>query len=429
MFVHSFVHMKGTLNFKIRPLPSGQGSIQVIYSYGRGTEIRLATGKKIKSAANWNYDRQKVKNLLAEKEAASINQWLSTKYVEIETALNSLENSNPDFNTNHVKSILRIAIGKANKEDLALAGKTIKIPNLLECYDWYIKYFSKNPTPTTPHPLAKSTTRTFNTTLKIFQEFCDHSKKYNYEDIDMEFYEKFVNWLRAKDYSTNYIGNNIKNLKTVMNYALSRGYHSNLDFKKREFAKPKEETEAIYLDENELTKIFNLELPDGLSHSRDLFLIGCYTGLRVSDYNRLKPENLIEIKGKIYIKIKSKKTKGLLTIPCNTKVLQILKKYGGDPPPSKPDQHINRDLKKIGAAAKINTLISIRSNENKVKKYTQITTHCARRSFCTNAYKAGIPTFDIMQISGHQTERIFYSYIRVTNEDKAQKIAEHSFFK
>jgi integrase len=62
-------------------------------------------------------------------------------------------------------------------------------------------------------------------------------------------------------------------------------------------------------------------------------------------------------------------------------------------------------------------------------KYNLITSHTARRSFCTNAFLSGMPAIDIMAISGHTTEKSFLIYIKATAEQKAQKIAEYDFFK
>ncbi len=57
-------------------------------------------------------------------------------------------------------------------------------------------------------------------------------------------------------------------------------------------------------------------------------------------------------------------------------------------------------------------------------KYEWITTHTARRSFCTNEFLAGTPVKLIMKISGHKKETHFYKYIRITPEEAAQKIKE-----
>lgn len=53
-------------------------------------------------------------------------------------------------------------------------------------------------------------------------------------------------------------------------------------------------------------------------------------------------------------------------------------------------------------------------------KYAWVSSHTARRSFCTNKYLEGTPTDLIMSISGHKTERIFRTYIKT---DKIQKAA------
>ncbi len=64
----------------------------------------------------------------------------------------------------------------------------------------------------------------------------------------------------------------------------------------------------------------------------------------------------------------------------------------------------------------------------KYKKYERIMSHTARRSFCTNAYLAGLDSIDIMAISGHKTEKSFLKYIKVTKQEIALRIAKHPFF-
>ncbi len=427
--------MKGRLNYRIKEIKDGRGTIQMTYSYGRGTEAVIVTGKKINNVANWNSGRQRVKNIASETNSSAVNHWLNKKFVEVENALNQLEFSKESITSNEVKATMKKALGRANKEDIAIAVADKPTITLKSCYEWYIEYFSKNPTPTTKQPLAKSSLKSLNSCKKKFFSYCEKTGDVDFQDIDMDFYEKFVGWLHSKNYSNNYIGSHIKNLKTIMNYALSRGYHNNVDFKKREFAKPTEKVDAIFLDEKELLAIFNLELSNGMAQSRDLFLIGAYTGLRVSDFNNLTEKNIIEVDGSTYVQLMQKKTKELITIPCNSYVIKILDKYDGRPPGKKSDQNINRDLKIIGSKAGINEKINITKTIGGTSivqtffKYDLITTHTARRSFCTNAFRAGIPTFDIMSISGHKTEKVFYNYIRATNLDKAKSISKHPFFK
>ena len=96
---------------------------------------------------------------------------------------------------------------------------------------------------------------------------------------------------------------------------------------------------------------------------------------------------------------------------------------------------MNLNLKHIGRLAKIkeNVESSITKGGKLVKntdfKYNLITTHTARRSFATNAYLADIPAIAIMKITGHQTEKSFLRYIRISQEENANKLLNHEFFK
>lgn len=57
-------------------------------------------------------------------------------------------------------------------------------------------------------------------------------------------------------------------------------------------------------------------------------------------------------------------------------------------------------------------------------KYELITSHTARRSGLTNAYKTGLfDTRELMSLSGHQSERVFENYIWVGTREQAKRIA------
>jgi integrase len=62
------------------------------------------------------------------------------------------------------------------------------------------------------------------------------------------------------------------------------------------------------------------------------------------------------------------------------------------------------------------------------KKYELITSHVARRSFATNLYLVDVPSITIMKITGHKTEKSFLRYIRITQEENANKLLNHPFF-
>ncbi len=95
---------------------------------------------------------------------------------------------------------------------------------------------------------------------------------------------------------------------------------------------------------------------------------------------------------------------------------------------------MNAYLKEIGEKVKLKDQIEVistkgRSRKREVfEKNELITVHTARRSFATNAYLQNVPTISIMKITGHKTEKSFLKYIKISQEDNANKLIAHPFF-
>jgi hypothetical protein len=109
-----------------------------------------------------------------------------------------------------------------------------------------------------------------------------------------------------------------------------RGLNSNLAFKRKRFLSIREKSDNIYFTQTELDEIehLNLSANDWLGRVRDLFLIGCHTGLRYSDFSVLKPENIKDG----YIEIKQSKIGGFVVIPVHTIIEKIIRMYQGNLP-------------------------------------------------------------------------------------------------
>ena len=57
-------------------------------------------------------------------------------------------------------------------------------------------------------------------------------------------------------------------------------------------------------------------------------------------------------------------------------------------------------------------------------KYETASCHSARRSGLTNLYKTHLfTTAQLMSISGHKTEKVFFEYISMSSEEIADEIA------
>lgn len=268
-------------------------------------------------------------------------------------------------------------------------------------------------------------TRTFED-LKAFADY-ENKKEYNFKDITRKFYDSFILYLTfEKGFAVNTIGKKIKVLKIFLNDA-SPEYISRDQFK--DFKTLTEESDNIYLNEDELQELFELKFGKKTQHLeavRDLFLIGCWTGLRFSDLKQVRPENI----NNGYINIQQEKTTSTVMIPVHPVVESILSKYEYKLPKLISNQKFNGYLKDIAKKAKFNKGVTKhitkagKMETNFLMKWQQVTTHTARRSFATNAYKADIPAITIMAITGHKTESSFMKYIKITKEEQARKIKD-----
>jgi len=416
-------------SFYLRPSKTQSYKIYLKFNFGRKKQVRYATGYSVNQEKNWDSGKEIVKNVINEPKSLHINSMLSELKSFCDDLILDYDKKKIPLTNQVIKSHLDIYHNKSTPIE------TKEKKSFFEFFKWHIDYYEKNPHPTTQKTLSKNTIRPYRTALKNLEGFAKKHGNLTFESITMDFHENYIQYLQDKEFSNNYIGNQIKLIKAIMNSALERGLHNNLDFKKRGFHKPTDEVNHIYLSVDELKAIEELELEDYQDRARDLFLIGAYTGLRVSDFNKLTQENIVTKNNTTFFEIKTQKTGKTIGIPIHPVVKTILNKRNGQLPKKMPEQHINRELKFIAKDAEINEKVEIVKTIGGVKKsvefdkYDLVTNHTARRSFCTNAYLANMPVYDIMAISGHTTEKVFYNYIKITPMEQIEKLANHPFFK
>ena len=435
------------VTFKLRTSTTNKsGKIYLIFQYGSNNRFRYSTGLKVENAKNWDTKRMRVKNVIEEKYKAEVNSQLNNLKTTIEDFYNDhVVNRKKSLNNELLKEISDSFFNKR-----VLRNQESSFIELLPYYDWFISNYKTKPLPTTGRPLGEGTAKTYRNSYNILKRFSDTEYNLYYDNITLNFYDDFINWLYDQEYSSNYIGTQVKVLKTILKSATDKKFNTNLDYTNRYFRKPVENVDNIYLSQDEIVKISNLDLSDFkqtkrnknltitrsmLEKARDLFIVGCSTGLRVSDYNNLCKENIFKNEDdNYYFRVVTKKNKKPVTIPINSIAKEILEKNDWLPPEKLPEQHINYCIKILGSLADIDELTSKtvtkggKPNTITTPKYNLISNHTARRSFCTNAYLSGMPTSDIMAISGHSTEKVFYNYIKVNDLERAVKIGRHRFF-
>ena len=192
--------------------------------------------------------------------------------------------------------------------------------------------------------------------------------------------------------------------------------------------------------------------PKGYQEARDIFLVGCWTAQRVSDYNNISrdaiqsytkrtivdvpdPENPgqtkpeIQLREVMYINIRQHKTGAKVAVPCSSELKTILERYDYQMP-HLADQVINRYIKEIGEWAGIDDIVEMVETKGgkkttvKYKKYKLIHSHTARRTGATLMYLSGMDVYDIMKITGHSSPNMLKKYIKADQLEVVDKIID-----
>lgn len=302
--------------------------------------------------------------------------------------------------------------------------------------------------------VAIRTTKKYKTTLRKLEAYEKATRtSLSFRDINLDFYTRFEKWLKGKGYSINYFGTITNCIKVVYRDARDiDGLHNFHETEKRGFSAPSTSSKAVYLTNDELQRIAEVEItpesliaadvvyskmkrPDlerkaeALHLTRNKFILGAYTALRVSDFNSLRNINI----SNGYFRVTTKKTGASVVIPIHPTIRKMMEDGFNISTPIS-EQKINLHIKEVARLAGITYPVeATKSVKNRAvvgwwPKCDVITTHTARRSAATNMYKAGIPTISIMRITGHTTEKSFMKYIKITNEENAELMARNKFF-
>lgn len=378
--------------------------------------MRISTGVSVLPKF-WNSNSHRVKITPAYRQGSSINAILDQIKGEIEGCYYDYKRENKaEPSPATFKKLINTALGRS---------KEVKL-NLFEYFQDFIDRTKAGQRVTAKGVIISPYKyKTYQTTFHKLKEF---KPNLDFDTIDLDFYNDFTVWLRKQGYAENNVGSHVKNLKSLLNEATEKGVNTNTAYKSKRFVTIQEEVDNIALHDNELQELQTLDLSNDLhlDRVRDLFLIGCYTGLRYSDFSRLTPANLLSG----YIEIKQSKTGKPVAIPVHSVVKSIIEKYNGNLPTAISNQKMNDYLKDIckrvpslcEPASKTRTQGGMKLTTN-YEKWQIISTHTARRTFATNAYLQGVPTVTIMAVTGHKTEKAFLKYIKVTPKEHAKIMA------
>lgn len=420
-------------------------SIYAIYRIqknGKRINLTYYPGITIENINDWRKDKQRTKDEKTNNELVKIEKAI----IDIMDEVDPFHLTNETF---------------AQCINQKLYGKPATHTSFFDYSEEFVKQAKQNK----GHEFANS----FRTVLNKLREF---DSSLTFERIDKKFYREFVNWLQGKGFSANYTGSMIRDLKRILNKASEDEINTLNTFES--FKVMAEDVFNIYLTEDEIQRIYDVKITediiieiqkenkrkqlqkgnkiidankeqqamitkanivrqiDALNRARKLFVVGCWTGLRVENYLSIDPELQFDLE-KGFIHAIANKNGPKLKIPMHKLVRQIVEHDGF--PVTISQQKFNKQIKIIGMIAQINEkVIYSRTEGGKRVEYSQpkyelITTHTARRSFASNLLGRGIPKQFIMAVTGHTTEKSFNKYTQAIQKDlMTEKLADYDIW-
>ncbi len=440
-----------TTNYSIQG-KSNPVKIFIRFSIGRGADFTRSTNLIIMKE-HWNSKTQRVRDVIACQNRDLINQQLAKLEIFI------IDEFNKDFMTGEIinGNWLTAKIGKffnRPKDEIKLknVGKDIYLTDFA---DYWIETKSAR-WKTRDGYMDEKTIGQYKVLVNIIKRFEGQNEtfiksensnrmvsvfkggdKIQLRNINQDTLDDFAEYLRDKEgYAYKTATRMIGRFRFFCFRAEEENIAVNAGFKAKTIvAKEKEDYKYVYLDENEISKLFRYDFSfdKELDNIRDLYVISLYTGLRCEDF--LTHLNISKFNDG-FIEVKTEKTSTDVVIPVHPYIAAILKKRKGNLPGKTWAQNFNKKIKIIGQILEFDALTlggiakidNVTKKKRKVvanyKKYELLSSHSGRRSMANNLFGI-IPNSDICKILGWANENMLFNYIQKTSKDSAKVLQKH----
>ena len=273
------------------------------------------------------------------------------------------------------------------------------------------------------------TAQKYGTLLINLQKF--RPGKIAFESIDMKFKNDFIKWRyeATKASSQNTINKDMECIKSVLKRSYKKKLHTNDIFKDDDFSESRVKTSIFALNESEVNRLYEYDFTDNqrLERVRDWFLISCWSALRWSDFSVLNPEHIIKDGEDFYLNKFNEKTEKEVFVPIDKRLYQMLEKYNFrsiDISNQKFNDYIKEVFEIVGITDLINLRESIKGEMKDIsyRKCDIVSAHDGRRTWSSINYLKGYPIGLLMQVTAHEKEETFLSYVGVSALEKARRL-------
>jgi len=395
-----------------------------------GVSIFIYTGRSVETC-HWDKKKCFVKSYVGKSTTTLLIQRLKELEIEILTLLDRYKNGKPKLSFNDFQTKLHGLVERNTKKNLLL-GKVAAAPKdtLIGFIEQFVQDCEKGIRLSPKRQKLKpSSISSYKTTQRLIDKFQQQAKIIlTLKDFSQSDIDKFSDYLIiSEELAMNTHAKSMMDLLQIIKYAVKQKRIPAAKMVELEFDTRREETDSIYLTEDQILEMLEIKDFDEPVHEvvRDIFVLGCFTGMRFSDYSSIDTSAIRNNR----LEFVQKKTGGKVTIPIHPVVTTILKKYNNTLPAVPENNEFNRIFKLVGEklpSLHVPFTKQVTYKRERIElvemKYAFLQTHTARRSFCSNEYLKGTDPLIIMSISGHKSHKSFTRYIKVSGDQFADKL-------
>jgi integrase len=231
------------------------------------------------------------------------------------------------------------------------------------------------------------------------RKLSDFSGNVFIDEIDHSYFNRYKQYLKGIGNDNNTIWNSFKFLKGIIKFAVADKILKDDPRLNYEFPKYKDPTKT-YLTPGEMLaieKFIRKNVPADLKEAGTWFLIGCYSGLRISDIITFDKDKHI-VNGRLIYQ-QTQKTKEPIGLPVDGKLKEYFQLVKYQPLSMHPNTY--------------NKLIKVVASACGVKKH--LTAHVSRHSACMRLADAGIRKEIAAKVLGIKSEKTLSVYYKITN--------------
>ena len=295
--------------------------------------------------------------------------------------------------------------------------------------------------------ISHRTIQKYNT---VYTQLCQYSIKHighqiSFEDWNRELLDGYKRFRAKQAISINTIAKDVKVIKMWLKESYTTNLHDNRAHMETYFSPKQVKTLKVHLTLQDLTLLEAVKLPSKGRHGqtvtaletvRDLFLLACWTGVRISDLKRF-PEMIKDAwdanggSCPEYITFIQSKTNSPVKAPVLDAAQRIINKHNGSLPEAINEQKMNATIKKVLKLAGITRMVETPSTSMTTSKAIRkpinelVTLHTARRTFATNMHSLEVLSVnELMSLTGHESESALKTYLNIDRLETSSKASE-----